>query len=85
MKKPSHRKRKGSLTATLHKQWLDLNALFRTMGAEGNTYYRKPTWNVNLTLQQQLLKNHLTVSLGINNLAGSFCDSIAFYSKASSM
>ena len=108
---------KSSLTATLHKQWLDmnvvdrvddlsaplgrfqwnngfelpwgmrldLNALFRTMGAEGNTYFRKPTWNVNLTLQQQLLKNHLTVSLGINNLTGSFCDSIAFYSKASSM
>ncbi|MCQ2180527.1 MAG: outer membrane beta-barrel family protein [Bacteroidales bacterium] len=104
-----------SLTAILHKQWLDMEvvdpvdnlqtpmatfnwtnnvslpwgmsldvgALLRTKGAEKNLYYRKLTWKMDLRVRQNFFRDKLTVSLGVENLFNSYCDDIAFYTKAS--
>ncbi len=103
-----------SLTATLHKQWLnmatvapiddlcapmgifqwnnrfetpwgmkfDMNVFLRTEGADRNAYYRKPSWKIDASIQQNFLGDHLTVSISVDNLAFRCCDNIAIYKDA---
>lgn len=64
---------------------LDIGALLRTKGADRNMFYRKPSWKIDAGIQQPFLKDHLTVSLDVENLFARYCDNIAFYKMADSL
>lgn len=63
----------------------DVMTMVRTRGAEGNIFYREPSWKVDFAVRQKFLKGHLTLALTAENLFRKQCDSIAFYTRKQEM
>lgn len=59
----------------------DVMTMVRTRGAQGNMFYREPSWKVDFAVRQKFLKGHLTLSFNVQNVFRKQCDSIAFYTR----
>lgn len=59
----------------------DVMTMVRTRGAQGNMFYREPSWKVDFAVRQTFLKGHLSLTLLAENIFHRQCDSIAFYTK----